>query len=111
MKGSSLRRDFVCTTQEYLTDEEIFLPKPLALFYRTWALFGLKKETEAHAAAREWKAQMGERRKAGEKIDSLLEGARHALDNETHLTPAQLELLRAMLAAMADQSSPLPPLP
>lgn len=86
-------------------------PTPLDLFYRTWTLFALDKETEASASARQWKTDMEELRKAGAPINLILEGARRALDKETHLTPARKELLRAMLSAMTDKSIPLPPLP
>ncbi|HKQ53107.1 MAG TPA: hypothetical protein VJT74_12100, partial [Pyrinomonadaceae bacterium] len=97
--------------QKGFADERSSLPKPLALFYRTWTLFALKKDAEARAAAQEWATSLGEFRKAGEADDLILEGARRALDNETHLTQEQTQLLRAMLAAMADKSSPLPLLP
>jgi hypothetical protein len=80
---------------------------PRNLFYRTWVLFAVGRDSEAYAVAKEWKTMMDNHRRTG-MLDIVLDGARRALDKETVLTAAQKDLLRAMLSAMADKSKPLP---
>ena len=81
---------------------------PRNLFYRTWILFAVGRDTEAYESAKEWKIGMENDRRSGTKWDMILDGPRRALDKETLLTAAQKDLLRAMISAMSDQSQPLP---
>jgi hypothetical protein len=96
------------------------IPNVLAAFYNAWALFAQQKDSEGYAAAQQWKAEMEKFRRTSkhkelkttlERSEATLDAAGRALEIETRLSAKQKKLLRAMYAAMTDQSQPLPSIP